>query len=107
MRAPTTRPRVAPPLRILVAIAAPTGWPALDLAREEAAIRLAWGSQISDQAALTFAETLYAQLATGMPIDEAVSLGRESLFLAEANRQEWGTPVLFMRISDGRLFDFS
>ncbi|MBK8903648.1 MAG: CHAT domain-containing protein [Anaerolineaceae bacterium] len=43
--APTSKPLISLPLRILVAIAAPEGWPELDLGKERMAIEQAWGSQ--------------------------------------------------------------
>jgi hypothetical protein len=58
---------------------------------------------ISDEAAHAFAEELYTQLAAAMPVDEAVSKARRAMQL-QADGQEWGTPVLFMRSSDGRIF---
>ncbi|MFC1975109.1 CHAT domain-containing protein [Chloroflexota bacterium] len=60
---------------------------------------------ISDQAALAFANGFYPRLATGEPVELAVSFGREAIQLEVSDNQEWGTPVLFMRVSDGRLFE--
>ncbi len=62
---------------------------------------------ISDQAALAFANGFYPRLAAGELIELAVSFGREAVRLEMNDNEEWGTPVLFMRISDGRLFDWS
>jgi hypothetical protein len=59
---------------------------------------------ISDQAALAFSNGFYSRLAGGDPVDVAVAFGRETLFLEMTSGQEWGTPVLFMRVSDGRPF---
>ena len=60
---------------------------------------------ITDAAALAFAGGFYEHLANGNPVDQAVAYGRESLHLALADNQEWGTPVLFMRVRDGRLIE--
>jgi hypothetical protein len=58
---------------------------------------------ITDDGARTFADELYGALAAGYPVDAAVTQGRRAL--AARDEVEWGTPVLFMRVSDGRLFD--
>ena len=58
---------------------------------------------ITDDAAITFAEELYATLADGFPIDAAVTEARRALS-AESD-VEWATPVLFMRVPDGQVFD--
>jgi hypothetical protein len=58
---------------------------------------------ISDQAAQAFSQELYTQLASATPVDEAVSKARRVVQL-QTDGQEWGTPVLFMRSSDGRIF---
>jgi len=60
---------------------------------------------ISDDAALAFANGFYPRLATGDPIELAVSFGRESIRLEASDNPEWGTPVLFMRVTDGHLFE--
>jgi CHAT domain len=58
---------------------------------------------ISDPAAISFAAELYSGLAQGFPVDVAVTEGRRAL--ATETDLEWATPVLFMRVPDGRLFD--
>jgi hypothetical protein len=58
---------------------------------------------ISDPAAITFAAELYSGMAQGFPVDVAVTEGRRAL--ATETDLEWATPVLFMRVPDGRLFD--
>jgi hypothetical protein len=58
---------------------------------------------ISDPAAITFAAELYSGLAQAFPVDVAVTEGRRAL--AAETDLEWATPVLFMRVPDGRLFD--
>ena len=62
--------------------------------------------EITDDAAITFAEELYGSLiAREDPIDVAVAEARKAVF-TEVNETEWATPVLFLRNEDGRLFDF-
>jgi tetratricopeptide (TPR) repeat protein len=58
---------------------------------------------ITDSAAISMSEGFYAALAGNRPIDDAVTLARK--FIQEKSRVEWGIPVLYMRSSDGRIFD--
>ncbi len=60
---------------------------------------------ISDRSALAFANGFYPRLAAGEAVDVAVAAGRETVCLQTPDSPEWGTPVLFMRIPDGHLFD--
>jgi hypothetical protein len=60
--------------------------------------------EITDTAALTFAEHFYEALPLGYPVDAATALARQGIY-ASGNDVEWGTPVLFMRSADGRIFD--
>ncbi len=60
--------------------------------------------RIADKAAIDFSNHFYSGLASGLPIEAAVSHGRTAIF-AEGNDVEWGTPVLFMRADDGQLFE--
>jgi hypothetical protein len=60
--------------------------------------------EITDTAANDFARGLYSALGAGYPLEAAVTEGRKEI-LAKGNRLEWGTPSLFMRSADGRIFD--
>jgi hypothetical protein len=60
--------------------------------------------EITDQAAITFAHELYFAIADGCAVDTALVEGRKALF-SQGNEVEWGTPVLYMRTSDGQIFD--
>jgi hypothetical protein len=71
--------------------------------RLPAAIAMQFG--ITDEAAITFASSFYAALATGRPVDTAVTAGRQAIWALQSD-VEWGTPVLYMRSSDGQLFKF-
>ncbi len=62
---------------------------------------------ISDRAAIAFSQEFYHRLAAGDPVDAAVAEGRVATYLADPESLEWVTPVLFMRIPDGRLFDIA
>ncbi len=60
-------------------------------------------AEITDEAAVTFSDRLYSALAQGFPIDAALAQARRAIFAAGRD-VEFGTPVLFMRVSDGRIF---
>ena len=60
--------------------------------------------EITDRAAILFSGEFYGALAQGRAVDEALSQARMAIF-ADDNDIEWGAPVLFMGVSDGRLFD--
>ena len=60
--------------------------------------------EITDEAAITFAGEFYAALVQGFPVDAAVAEARKAIYI-QPNDIEWGTPVLYMRSSDGTLFD--
>lgn len=60
---------------------------------------------VSDEAAIAFSSAFYRRLAAGDPIDAATVEGRMAIHLEDIRSQEWATPVLFLRASDGRLFD--
>ena len=62
--------------------------------------------EITDRAAILFAGEFYSMLAEGQPVDAAMTEARLAIF-ADHNDVEWATPVLFMRVSDGRLFDIA
>ncbi len=59
--------------------------------------------RITDKAAVLFASTFYERLARGYAVDRALTDTRNKLFTSSPT--EWGTPVLFMRADDGRIFD--
>lgn len=60
--------------------------------------------EISDAAATTFARAFYQALANGYPVDAATTEVRKTIF-ADNNEMEWGTPVLYLRAPDGKIFD--
>lgn len=68
---------------------------------------LAMQYEISDDAAIEFSRAFYEAVADGMPLDAAVSEARTSVSIAIGGTLEWGTPVLYMRSPDGRIFDIS
>jgi hypothetical protein len=60
--------------------------------------------KILDQAAISFSAGFYSALATGLPVDSAVSEGRR-LMLAVKSELEACIPALYLRGADGRIFD--
>ena len=62
--------------------------------------------EITDDAAIIFAHELYAAIADGYPLEAALAEARGAI-RDEGNLTEWGTPVLYSRAPDGRLFDLT
>jgi hypothetical protein len=60
--------------------------------------------EITDEAAITFAQEFYGAVADGYPVDAALAEARKAIF-TQGNGLEWGTPVLYLRAPDGRVFD--
>ena len=60
--------------------------------------------EITDDAAITFGHVLYEAIADGYPLDAATAEARKAIY-ADGNLTEWGTPVLYLRAPDGRIFD--
>jgi CHAT domain-containing protein len=60
--------------------------------------------EITDDAAITFGHVLYEAIADGYPLDAATTEARKAIY-ADGNLTEWGTPVLYLRAPDGRIFD--
>ena len=62
--------------------------------------------EISDRAAIVFAEELYTNLIGRRdPIDASVSEARKAIY-SDVDKVEWATPVLFVRDPDVELFRF-
>jgi hypothetical protein len=61
--------------------------------------------EISDEAAIVFAGGFYEPLAAGSPVDASLAAARLAMLAERSDDIEWGTPVLFMRVPDGRIFD--
>ncbi len=66
---------------------------------------LAMQYEITDHAAIEFSRTFYKFLATGTSVDTALAEARKAISFAVTNTIEWGTPVLYMRAPDGKIFD--
>ncbi len=63
---------------------------------------LAMQFEITDSAAITFAESFYDALTKNYPIEAALAETRLAI-LNNMNNVEWATPVLYMRADDGRI----
>ena len=74
------------------------------LVRQGIAAVIAMQTAISDTAAVALSQEFYGALADGYAVDSALVEARKAVFAA-GNPVEWGTPALFMRAPDGRLFD--
>jgi CHAT domain len=61
--------------------------------------------EITDVSAIVFADGFYRALASGAPVDAALAAARLAIFAERSDDIEWGTPVLFMRVADGRIFE--
>jgi hypothetical protein len=61
--------------------------------------------EISDEAAIVFAGGFYHPLAAGSPVDASLAAARLAMLAERSDDIEWGTPVLFMRAPNGRIFD--
>ncbi|MFZ4660145.1 MAG: SUMF1/EgtB/PvdO family nonheme iron enzyme [Caldilineaceae bacterium] len=68
---------------------------------------LAMQYEITDDAAIAFARTFYEALADNLPVDTAVADARNAMTLRNRFSLEWGTPVLYLRAPDGRLFNLA
>ena len=77
---------------------------ATSLVEREIPAVIAMQFEITDDAAIAFSEEFYAAIADGYPIDSALAEARRMIY-AGGNETEWATPVLFMRVADGRIFD--
>src|SRR3984893_7387253 len=68
---------------------------------------LAMQFEITDRAAIEFTRTFYEELAHRRPVDAGAMRARQAIYIAQNNSLEWGTPVLYLRSSDGQISAFS
>jgi hypothetical protein len=62
--------------------------------------------EITNPAAIVFAQAFYQSVAEQRPVDDSVVRARQALRRAKRDTLEWGTPVLYLRaLDDGRIFD--
>jgi hypothetical protein len=60
---------------------------------------------ITDRAALAFSAAFYRALAAGDPVEGAVAEGRMAILHDRQESWEWATPVLFLGVPHGQLFE--
>jgi hypothetical protein len=78
---------------------------AASLVQREIPAVIAMQFEITDASAIVFAEAFYRALASRAPVDAALAAARLAMFAERSDDVEWGTPVLFMRVGDGRIFE--
>lgn len=66
---------------------------------------LAMRREIGIEAAERLAGYFYGNLARGGPLDVAVNFARQQIYQHDPRRDDWGIPVLFMRLADGLLWE--
>jgi tetratricopeptide (TPR) repeat protein len=79
------------------------GSPAIALIRSGLPAVVAMQFPIRDKAAIRLAEGFYKSLANNYPVDTAVTIARK--FIKNDSEIEWAIPVLYMRASDGKIFE--
>jgi hypothetical protein len=67
---------------------------------------VAMQSSISDAAALCFSRTFYESMARREPLDRAVSLARNAMFM-HGHTPDWAAPILATRSPNCRIFDLT
>lgn len=60
--------------------------------------------EVTDQAAIALAHEFYGAISDGYGVESALGEARKAV-RASVSESEWMTPVLYLRASDGRLFD--
>ncbi len=78
---------------------------AATLVRRDIPAVLAMQYEINDEAAVEFSRSFYEAVADGLPVDAADSEARTAVGICLGDTLEWGTPVLYLRSPDGRVFD--
>jgi hypothetical protein len=79
---------------------------AQNLVRHGVSAVVAMQFEIADDVASRFAHEFYGAVADGYPVDASLTEARKSIF-ASGHEVEWGTPALYMRTPDGRVFDIN
>lgn len=87
-----------------VAAANPFAGVATALVQREIPAVIAMQFKVTNSAAVHFAGGLYEALVDSYPVDEALAEARRAIYFS-GNDIEWGTPALFLRVPDGRIFD--
>jgi hypothetical protein len=56
---------------------------------------------ITPQACLDFTRGVYTSLLDGVPLEVAVTAGRQAMTMRDSGNREWGMPLLYLQVSDG------
>jgi hypothetical protein len=75
---------------------------ALKLVQANIPAVIAMQSRIADDSAILFARRFYGSLAKGLLVDNCLADARKAMW--RHNPTDWGTPVLFLRPAEGRIF---
>jgi len=78
---------------------------AAELTRKGIPAVVAMQFPVTDPAAITFSRKLYERLAAFDPVDAAVTEARLAIWSRDPASLEWATPVLFLGVEDGRIFE--
>jgi hypothetical protein len=65
---------------------------------------VAMQTPVRDSHAVAFGAAFYDRLAGGMPVDEAVTEGRQAIHSLSPTSGDWAAPVLFLRTTSGDIF---
>jgi hypothetical protein len=79
--------------------------PAASIIRRGFPAAVAMQYEISDPAALVFAQAFYGAIAAGQPLDRAVTDARATVHMTQPGSLEWGTPVLYLRAKNANVFE--
>ncbi len=63
--------------------------------------------EIAEDVAAELTRVLYAELASGVPVDQAIGEARRRIYGRHRTRLDWAIPVLFSRTETGLLFEFA
>ena len=80
------------------------------VARRDIPANITMQYEVIDTHAIAFTKAFYGALANGLSLDEAMTAGRLAMYgvssaqLDQPGFLEWGVPVLYSRLPDGRLF---
>ena len=80
------------------------------LAKRDISAIITMQYEVFDTHAIAFTKSFYGVLAAGLSLDEAMSAGRLAMYgvtsdqLDQTGFLEWGVPVLYSRLPDGKLF---
>jgi CHAT domain-containing protein len=77
---------------------------ARSLTRTGVAAVIAMQYKLPQSSAHLFSRSLYESLATGHPLDQALSDARSTAYVIRGDKVYWGIPVLTMRAADGKIW---